>query len=72
MIATQLMWWGGIIGLVQKLPYCEINQLRSLVECSVVARWHNDELPIRQISEYLGIFFDGGKVMVASHDEYRY
>jgi hypothetical protein len=58
--------------LVQKLAYCEIDQFRPLVESSVVARWHNDELPIRQISEYFGSFFDGGEVMVASHDEYRY
>jgi len=32
----------------------------------VVARWHNDELPIRQTSEYFGIFFDGGEVVVAA------
>ena len=63
---------GAAIGLVQKLPYCEIHKFRPLVESSVVARWHDEELPIRQISEYFGIFFDGGEVMVTSHNEYRY
>jgi hypothetical protein len=60
------------IELVQKFAYCEIYQPRSLVERSVVARRHNDELPIWQTSEYFGIFFDGGEVVVASHDEYGY
>jgi hypothetical protein len=58
--------------LVQKFAYCEIDQLWALAKRSVVARGHNDELPIRQISEYFGIFFDGGEVVVASHDKHRY
>ena len=68
----ELVGWGALIGWVQKLAYREIDQLRALVERSVVARWHNDELPIRQITEDFGIFFGGGEVVVASHDQYRY
>jgi hypothetical protein len=69
---TELVRRGDVIGLVQKLAYCEINNVRSQVERSVVACRHNHQLATRQAPVYLGVLFDRCEVVVASHDEYRY
>jgi len=66
--ATDLVRGDFAFWLVEKFAYREIDQVGSAVESSVVTRRHNDQLPVRQGSVYLGVLFDRGKVMVASHD----
>lgn len=44
---TELVGLCIAIGLIQKLAYSEIDQVRSFVKRSVVARRHNDVLPVR-------------------------
>ena len=68
---TSSLQRGAIYRVGPETRYRQIDQIRSLVERYVVARWHYDELTIWQTSKYLGIFFDGGEVVVAGHDEYR-
>ena len=62
---TSSLQRGAIYRVGPETRYRQIDQIRSLVERYVVARWHYDELTIWQTSKYLGIFLDGGEVVVA-------
>jgi hypothetical protein len=57
-LLRRLVPWGVIVRLVEKFAYGEIDQVRPAHKRSMTARRHDDQLPFRQGTVYLGIFFD--------------